>query len=186
MQSLASPRDLLDALLTADRSDQVSRAMEKIKRKLPPDPLEKFQQLTALEQLRPERAIMNLMDMNRNAEEDRNVDQQPRSAFDDILSAKVAAAVGPVYAGEGAPKPDLASKDPFTPASAIGKLRPKIDPKALSTLKAAGYPTEIFTQDDSDPLSMLADRLSSPDLKDASEKLRSAKALALLSRRGYY
>ncbi len=195
MQTLASPRDILDSILTARRVDEQARLAEKMGAggalRNQRYSMEQVTQMELAEKLRPEQAIMNMMDFNRDAAEERRLGRKRTSAFDDLIAAKVASTVGPLYASESGPKLDVLSSDPFSPADAVTRMQPRISKQAITTLEAAGFSMELFTNPSTDPLTMLFNQMSepannTPNLKSSARELDRKVALESFRRRGYY
>jgi len=147
MFGLVSPQDILDAVTSANNAEKRESEIAKLKKTGEASNFEDILLSTNLDLLRPDRAILNAMDSIRDEDEERLTGIKKSSAFDDIISAKVAEALGPYYSGSGAPRLDITSSDPFTPAKAISKFKPRIDPAALKIAKENGFPVDTFFGD---------------------------------------
>jgi hypothetical protein len=182
MQGLTSPSDFMSAVLDARRIEsRHTDAMSLLKGKKTPGNLEDLLLSSDADYLRPDRSIMRALDAGRDAEEERRTGKR-RSVFDDLLSAKVAAAVGKVYPRDltgNDPRLDMTKEDPLSPAQAIWNIRPRMNRKALEVAKQHGFPIEMFGGGSSDPVALLEKALSgqrqaaSPQLEKAMTRLRS-------------
>jgi hypothetical protein len=191
MQGLTSPREIMDAVLDAGRSEaRTDSAMKLMKGRTTPASIEDLLLSSDAEYLRPDRSIMRALDANRDADEERRTGRR-RSVFDDLLSSKVAAAVGGVYprtSGGNDPRLDMTKEDPLSPSQAIWNIRPRMNRKALEVAKRHGFPVEIFAGHSSDPFSLLretfADRKesASPALKKTMDRLRAENGLVRIAR----
>lgn len=182
MQGLASPGDFMNAILDSRRIESRSaEALRAVKGRKVPASVEDLLLSDKADYLRPESAIMNAMDASRDADEERRTGRK-KSVFDDLLSSKVAAAVGVIYPsnpGEGDPRLDLTQEDPLSAAQAIGNIRPRLGGKALEIAREHGFPMEIFAGGSRDPISVLQRSLTaqnpsaSPQLERAMARIKS-------------
>lgn len=127
MIGLTSPLDIIESFRTAERVIGANREAEKLavkagSNRIPPT-FEEVLMEKGMSLAGPETAIMKAMDAGFEREDDRR-NGRTRSAFDFIAGAEVSSAVASLYAKNSRMKPELSSKDPFSPAAAVSRVGP--------------------------------------------------------------
>lgn len=148
MLGLVSPRDIHDAVTAARRIERFEKRIAESpnRRHSPPDSVERLLASPDARLLRPEMALLSTMDRISEANEERRSGRRRESAFDLIISAKVAAALAPVYSGPNAIDLDLATADPFSTSTAFTRLKPRLNPKALAIAEENGFHMDEFSR----------------------------------------
>lgn len=125
MIGLLSPKDLNDALMKAQKTESYTSEVNKIK--LQENKIGSFEDilLQEMDLLRPDRSIMKAIDSNRDEEEKLRTGRK-NSAFSDLIAAKVASALKPLFSNKSNYNMKLYSEDPFSPATVIGSRIPNL------------------------------------------------------------
>lgn len=186
MLGLVSPRDIHDAVTAARKIEGLDTRINGFSNRSgsTPDSIERLLASPDANLLRPETSLLSMMDRISDADEERRTGRKRESAFDQIIAAKVAAALGPVYSGPNALELELAADDPFSTSTAFSRLKPKMDPKALAIARENGFPVDEILDPKESALSM--NDLENPVLLAASHALTMRSALAGIARGRLY
>jgi hypothetical protein len=186
MLGLVSPRDIHDAVTAARKIEGLDARITGLSNRAGsmPDPVERLLASPDAHLLRPETSLLSVMDRISEADEERRTGRKKESAFDQIISAKVAAALGPVYSGPNGLELEITADDPFSTATAFSRLKPRMDPKALAIARENGFPLDEILDSNSSTASM--NNLENPVLMAASHALAKRSALAGIARGRLY
>lgn len=139
MFGLASPGDLQNAFLSAQKAETRGRDLARLGARNAGTSFEDV--LTSMDSkfLRPDRGILAAMDASRNADEERRTGRKSFGAFDSLVSAQVAGALGGLYQDPSV-TPNLAAENPFTTSAALGQFTPRLSKKAMQVAERYGFP----------------------------------------------
>lgn len=139
MFGLASPSDLQNAFVSAQKAEARGRDLERLGAGPKGTSFEDILASLDAKYLRPDRGILAAMDAGRNADEERRTGRKTTGAFDSLVSAQVAGALGGLYQDPSV-TPNLAAENPFTTSSALGQFTPRISKEAMRVAESYGFP----------------------------------------------